>query len=302
MRLARRQADRVRRASWSGGSAPQIGDDLVAGDPRTPIRRPRRASTQQRERVAQLEADDWPASDGAEARRPARRWPTRWCKKSVWIVGGDGWAYDIGFGGLDHVLASGAQRQHPGARHRGLLEHRRPGVEGDAARRGGEVRRRRQAGRPRRTSALMAMSYGNVYVAQVAMGANDAQTVKAFLEAEAYRRAVADHRLQPLHRPRHRHGARRWTSRRRRCKSGYWPLFRYNPTLAEQGKNPFQLDSRAPNAAAEGVHLQRNALHDARQEQSRGSRSELLELAQQDVDAALAALRAHGRRRAPTAR
>ena len=66
-------------------------------------------------------------------------------KKSVWIVGGDGWAYDIGYGGLDHVIASGREREHPGARYRGLLEHGRPGVEGHAARRGGEVRGGRQA-------------------------------------------------------------------------------------------------------------------------------------------------------------
>ena len=131
-------------------------------------------------------------------------------KKAVWIVGGDGWAYDIGYGGLDHVLSSRPQRQYPGAGHRGLFQHRRADVQVDSSRRRGQVRRRRQAAH-KKDLGLMAMTYGNVYVARVAMGANDAQTVKAFLEAEAYRRAVAHHRLQPLHRPRlrpdPRHGA-----------------------------------------------------------------------------------------------
>ena len=94
----------------------------------------------QRERVAALRSA---ARGHATARRRAapRTLADYLVKKSVWIVGGDGWAYDIGYGGLDHVLSMQAQRQHPGARHRGLLEHRRPGIEGHAAGRGGEVRR-----------------------------------------------------------------------------------------------------------------------------------------------------------------
>ena len=86
----------------------------------------------------------WPARDAAEARQLllAGRLPGR---KSVWIVGGDGWAYDIGYGGLDHVLASGQERQHAGAGHRGVLQHRRPDVQGHPVGRGGQVRRRRQA-------------------------------------------------------------------------------------------------------------------------------------------------------------
>ena len=103
----------------------------------------------------------------------------------MWIVGGDGWAYDIGFGGLDHVPRLGPQREDLGARHRGVLEHRRPGVQGDAAGRRREVRRRGQA-HAKKDLGLIASSYGNVYVAQVAMGADNAQTVKAFAEAEAH--------------------------------------------------------------------------------------------------------------------
>ena len=103
---------------------------------------------------------------------------------------------------------SGARRQHPRARHRGLLEHRRPAVEGDADRRGREVRRRPARRRGKKDLGLMAMAYGHVYVAQVAFGAKDAQTVKAFQRSRGVPGTVAHHRLQPLHRARLRHGAR----------------------------------------------------------------------------------------------
>ena len=94
--------------------------------------------------------------------RPRRSWLASVAdylvKKSVWIVGGDGWAYDIGYGGLDHVIAHGPRREHPRARHRGVLEHRRPGVEGDADGRGREVRDGRQDACRRRTSRMIAMT------------------------------------------------------------------------------------------------------------------------------------------------
>ena len=120
--------------SWCGRSAqaPQTNDSGIAA---------------QRQRVV---------SSAKSSTRHRRRWPRALAvadalvRRSVWIVGGDGWAYDIGFGGLDHVLTTGPRREHPGARHGRLLEHRRPGVQGDAARRGGEIRLRRQAGAARR--------------------------------------------------------------------------------------------------------------------------------------------------------
>ena len=96
----------------------------------------------------------------------------------------------------------------------------------------------------------MAMTYGNVYVAQVAMGANDEQTLKAFLRGRGLRRPVADHRLQPLHRPRQRHGTA-WSSRRRRSSRATGRCTATTRTLAGQGKNPFQLDSRAPTSPLE---------------------------------------------------
>ena len=129
-------------------------------------------------------------------------------KKSVWIVGGDGWAYDIGYGGLDHVLASG--------RNVNLLVldtevYSNTGGQASKSTPRGAVAKFAAGGKPcgKKDLGLMAMSYGNVYVASVAMGAKDEQTVKAFLEAEAYDGPVDHHRLQPLHRPRHRHGPRR---------------------------------------------------------------------------------------------
>ena len=155
-------------------------------------------------------------------------------KKSVWIVGGDGWAYDIGYGGLDHVLASGAQRQPAGARHRGLLQHRRASVEIHSAGRRRQICRRRQAG-AKKDLGLMAMSYGNVYVASVAMGAKDEHTLKAFLEAEAYDGPsliiAYSHCIA--------HGINMTTAmsdQKVAVESGQWLLYRYNPERALRGR------------------------------------------------------------------
>ena len=128
-------------------------------------------------------------------------------KKCVWIVGGDGWAYDIGYGGLDHVLASGANVNVL------VLDtevYSNTGGQQSKSTPTGAAAKFAVAGKTgaKKDLGLMAMAYGHVYVAQVAFGAKDAQTVKAFLEAESYRRAVADHRLQPLHRARLRPRAR----------------------------------------------------------------------------------------------
>jgi hypothetical protein len=161
----------------------------------------------------------------------------------VWIIGGDGWAYDIGYGGLDHVLASGGQRERPRAGHRGVLQHRRAGVEGDPA---GAVAKFASTGKEigKKDLGALAMQYGNVYVAQIAMGANEVQTIRALLEAAAwpgpslvlaYSTCIA-------------HGFDMRNSmhqQRDAVKSGYWPLYRFSPTEEEQGK-PFRLDSRKP--------------------------------------------------------
>ena len=129
--------------------------------------------------------------------------------KSVWILGGDGWAYDIGYGGLDHVLASG--------RNVNVLVldtevYSNTGGQMSKSTPRGAVAKFAAGGKPagKKDLGLIAMTYGNIYVASVAMGAKDEHTLKAFVEAEAYPRPVAHHRLQPLHRARHRldHGRR----------------------------------------------------------------------------------------------
>ncbi len=165
-------------------------------------------------------------------------------KKSVWIVGGDGWAYDIGYGGLDHVIASG--------RNVNILVldtevYSNTGGQSSKATPLGAVAKFAAAGKPapKKDLGMMAMTYGNVYVAQVAMGANDAHTVRAFLEAESYEGPsliiAYSHCIA--------HGfdlAKGMEQQRLAVESGYWPLYRYDPRLKAEGKNPFQLDSKPP--------------------------------------------------------
>ena len=116
--------------------------------------------------------------------------------------------------------------------------------------------------------ALIAMSYGSVYVAKIAMGAGDMHTVKAIMEAEAYDgpSLIIAYSHCIAHGYDLAHGM---DQQKAAVNSGYWPLFRYNPDLVAQGKNPFQLDSRPATIGSQGLHLQRDPLHHARQEQSR---------------------------------
>ena len=170
-------------------------------------------------------------------------------KKSVWIVGGDGWAYDIGYGGLDHVLASGANVNIL------VLDtevYSNTGGQMSKATPLGAVAKFAAGGkdRPKKDLAMMAMTYGNAYVARVAMGGNDTQTLKAFWEAEsydgpsliiAYSHCIA-HGYDMMYGIEQQKAA---------VQSGHWPLFRYHPGLAKEGKNPLQLDSRAPSIPLE---------------------------------------------------
>jgi pyruvate-ferredoxin/flavodoxin oxidoreductase len=170
-------------------------------------------------------------------------------KKSVWIVGGDGWAYDIGFGGLDHVLASG---QNVNILVLDTEVYSNTGGQASKATPMGAVAKFAAGGKPtaKKDLGLTAMGYGNVYVAQIAMGANDTQTVKAFIEAEAYPGPSLiisyGHCIA--------HGidmAKGMTQQKLAVDSGYWPLYRFDPTLADAGKNPFQLDSKDPKIPLE---------------------------------------------------
>ena len=168
-------------------------------------------------------------------------------KRSIWIMGGDGWAYDIGYGGLDHVLASG--------RNVNILVldtevYSNTGGQMSKATFRSAIAKFAAAGKPtqKKDLALMALSYGNVYVAKVAMGYSDAQTVRAFLEAEAYDGPsliiAYSHCIA--------HGidmARGMTNQKLAVETGYFPIFRYNPMWAAEGKNPLKLDCKPPKGS-----------------------------------------------------
>ena len=241
MRLAAdKQGEYARELVWRLGFA--IGEDLaqaiINADQKT-----EQGIFAQRERVLLLK-EKLAGLNTAES-RDLLSLADALVKKSVWIVGGDGWAYDIGYGGLDHVIASG--------RNVNILVldtevYSNTGGQASKATPRGAVAKFAAGGKPsgKKDLALMAMSYGSVYVAKVAMGAGDMHTVKAFLEAEAfdgpsliiaYSHCIA-------------HGydmAYGMDQQKAAVNSGYWPLFRYHPDLVDQHKNPFQLDSRAPS-------------------------------------------------------
>jgi len=202
-------------------------------------------------------------------------------KRSVWGIGGDGWAYDIGYGGLDHVLASG---ENVNLLVLDTEVYSNTGGQASKATPTGAVAKFAFGGKPRpkKDLAMMAINYGNVYVAKVAFGANDMQCIKAFLEAEAYdgpsilicySHCIA-HGYDLIH---------GLDQQKAAVQSGHWPLFRYNPALAEQGKNPLQLDSRAPT-----IPLEKYIYNETRYSMLRHSQPEaakhLLELGQKSVD------------------
>ncbi len=170
-------------------------------------------------------------------------------RKSVWAVGGDGWAYDIGYGGLDHVLASGANVKmlvldtEVYSNTGGQMSKSTPRAAIAKFAAGGKMSSKKDLG-------LMAMSYRNVYVAQVAMGAKDEQTLKAFLEAEAYEGPsliiAYSHCIA--------HGINMSTAlqnQKAAVETGHWLLYRYHPDLAKTGQNPLILDSRSPKRKVE---------------------------------------------------
>jgi len=200
--------------------------------------------------------------------------------RSVWALGGDGWAYDIGYGGLDHVLASG--------RNINVLVldsqvYSNTGGQCSKATPRGAVAKFAAAGKPlpRKDLGMMAMTYGYIYVAQVAMGASDNQCVKAFVEAESYPGAsliiAYSHCIA--------HGTNMTTAldqQKAAVASGAWPLYRFDPRLAEQGKNPLQLDCKDPTIAVKDYaynETRYKMLAAAKPDQAK----RLIELAQQDV-------------------
>ena len=165
-------------------------------------------------------------------------------KKSQWIFGGDGWAYDIGYGGLDHVLA---MDEDVNVLVMDTEVYSNTGGQSSKATPTGSVAKFAAAGKrtKKKDLGMMAMSYGYVYVAKVCMGANPAQLLKAMVEAEAYKGPS----LIIAYAPCINHGIKAGMNKvqdeaKRAVEAGYWPLYRYNPDLAAQGKNPFTLDSK----------------------------------------------------------
>lgn len=166
-------------------------------------------------------------------------------KKSVWIIGGDGWAYDIGYGGLDHVLASG---KNVNILVLDTEVYSNTGGQMSKSTPLGAVAKFAAGGKPnaKKDLALQAVQYGNVYVARIAMGAKDVQTLKAIQEAEAYDgpSIIIAYSHCIAHGIDMKNGL---NQQKLAVESGHWPLFRYNPMLISEGKNPFQLDSKAPS-------------------------------------------------------
>jgi len=202
-------------------------------------------------------------------------------RKSVWILGGDGWAYDIGFGGLDHVLGSG-KNVNVLVLDTGVYSN--TGGQASKSTPRGAVAKFAASGKSnsRKDLAMEAVSYGSVYVAQVAMGGNDSHVVKAFQEAEAYDgpSIIIAYSSCIAHGYDLVHGLEQ---QKLAVQSGYWPLMRYNPALREEGNNPFQLDSKAPS-----IRLKDYAYREARYTMLARSNPELaaklLTEAQDDVE------------------
>jgi pyruvate-ferredoxin/flavodoxin oxidoreductase len=258
--------------------APAIGDELVTAL----IGATQKSETeinQQRERV-QLLRHQLEGKDSSDARNLLAI-ADALVRKSVWILGGDGWAFDIGFGGLDHVLGSG---KNVNVLVLDTEVYSNTGGQMSKATPRGAVAKFAASGKntSRKDLAMEAVSYGSVYVAQVALGGNDTHVVKAFQEAEAhdgpsiiiaYSSCIA-HGYDLVH---------GLEQQKLAVQSGYWPLMRYNPSLREEGKNPFQLDSKAPS-----IRLKDYSYREARYTMLARSNpelaAELLKEAQDDVE------------------
>jgi len=232
---ARELVDRLRSVMGD-----DLADELLAADQRGPA-----GIRAQRKRVAELKERLGSSDD--EAAKHLHSLADALVKKSVWSVGGDGWAYDIGYGGLDHVLAMGRDINVL------VLDtevYSNTGGQASKATGLGAVAKFAASGKPtpKKDLGMMAMTYGYVYVAQIAMGANPRQTIQAFIEAESYEGPS----LIIAYSTCIAHGinmSKGMDQEALAVKSGYWPLYRYDPRLRKVGENPLQLDSREPSVA-----------------------------------------------------
>ncbi len=271
---AERARDLVKRLAGTIGD--ELVRDLLAADQSNEA-----GINAQRERVALLKQVLKQSPENLDA-RDLLLLADSLVKRSVWIVGGDGWAYDIGYGGLDHVLASGENVKIL------VLDsevYSNTGGQTSKSTPRAAVARFSAGGKstPKKDLALMAMAYGNVYVARVAMGAGDMQTLKAFNEAEsydgpaiiiAYAHCIA-------------HGidmAQGLSQQKLAVQSGHWPLFRFDPRRLAQGKPAMQLDSKAPSVPLEDYLYNETRYTMLRQGHPEEAKK-LLQEAQQDVAA-----------------
>jgi pyruvate-ferredoxin/flavodoxin oxidoreductase len=257
---------------------PVIGDELATAL----LTAPQATETEinaQRERVVALKAK-LTGQDSSDARNLLAVIDSL-VRKSVWILGGDGWAYDIGFGGLDHVLGSG---KNINVLVLDTEVYSNTGGQMSKSTPRGAVAKFAASGKKnsKKDLAMEAVSYGSVYVARVALGGNDSHVAKAFQEAEAhdgpsiiiaYASCIA-HGYDLVH---------GLEQQKLAVQSGYWPLIRYNPDLRDSGKNPFQLDSKAP-----AIRLKEYTYREARYTMLARSNpdlaAELLVEAQDDVE------------------
>jgi pyruvate-ferredoxin/flavodoxin oxidoreductase len=266
--------------------APQIGETL-ATEILTSAQKDEADIWEQRDRIATLKQrlaqllDSTPEPEVRTQIQNLQALADYLVRKSVWMIGGDGWAYDIGYGGLDHVIASG--------RNINILVldtevYSNTGGQMSKSTPRGAVAKFAAGGKPapKKDLGLIAMTYGNVYVASVAMGARDEHTLKAFLEAEAYPGPsiiiAYSHCIA--------HGINMTTAMQNQkaaVDSGRWLLYRYNPERAKLGENPLQLDSRTPRLPLEDSMYLENRFKMLTKTKPEAAR-ELLAQAQADVN------------------
>ena len=254
-----------------------LADGLLSADQST-----KKGIAEQRERVAALKARLSEIANRKSQIANLLGVADMLVKRSVWIMGGDGWAYDIGYGGLDHVLASG---RDVNVLVLDTQVYSNTGGQASKATPRAAVARFAAAGKPlaKKDLGMIAISYGSIYVAQVAMGANDNQTVRAILEAEAYpgpSLVIAySHCIQQG-----LNLINGLNQQKLAVDSGAWPLYRYNPALAAEGKNPLTLDSKAPKIPLKDyVYNESRYFSLAQRDEARAEM--LLKLAQADVQA-----------------
>ena len=252
--------------------AGEIGEVTLADDPAQD------AIEQQRGRVDKLKEQC--TRSGCDECRRLLSVADYLVRKSVWALGGDGWAYDIGYGGLDHVLASGADVNmlvldtEVYSNTGGQMSKSTPRAAVAKFAAGGKPG-------PKKDLGLLAMIYGSIYVAKVAMGANTSQTVKAFIEAEAY--PGPSLLIAYAHCIAHGYNlVNGYDHQKQAVATGHWPLYRFDPRLKDQGKNPLQLDSKAPTLAFEEYAYGENRYRSLKQSKPEVA-AELMKLAGSDA-------------------